>query len=100
MGAHRMGWCSISGKIAVRPETVTAKNGGHDGVQGQGPRISGRNGAAAATETMITVGRHGIGTVTMTVTILVTDGDDCGYASGRQIALTACLGFIPRPSRG
>ena len=80
MGAHRMGWFSISGKMTVHTESVTMIEGVYADAQGQGQdrRMSGENGSEAAVEKTILAGRHGIGiaTTTVTVTGLATDGDD------------------------
>jgi hypothetical protein len=107
MGVHRMGWCSISGKMTIHTESVTMTDGVYADAQGQGRdrRMSGENGSEAAVEKTILAGRQGIGIATTTVTGLATDDDDdcsCATQYGcprRLIAfpLTACFRSLVCP---
>lgn len=84
-GAHRMGWCSISGKIGVPIESMTGTNRSHAGVQtvqgqGQGRPVSGENRDTTEIGTTTVTGMSGIGDVTTAVTVPVTDCTRCGYS--------------------
>jgi hypothetical protein len=73
MGTVRTEWCLISGRIATRPESVSATAD----IQDQGRRTIGGSGGEAAVETKIMAGRPGIGIVITTVTTSPRVKDTC-----------------------